>query len=820
MPPTLRKLRLPAGALLLALASAACSDQAQTPAGPDPAVPPITPSLAAVLECRVDVRANEMVCGEAPSAPGVRELIVGGQNTNVRLRNTNNTIVADTFSFDATMENLIPQPMATSNGTTPTSTGLQIFFYSGPTTTSGTGTVTVANPDGTGTFTGPSQPYHQYAGTMLGSDGILSQFEITSSKRWKFHMPSTVQTFSFTVYVSTAVPFENGWVDITPASPAVLVGGTRALTATGRTATGATISGHTVSWSSGSPSIATVNSSGVVTGVAPGLATITATSTDNLRTGSTVVRVCPNLGLAVGGVAVLTMPGDATFCLGGGTGGAEYTVVPVNVGGTAAMSVTATGIVPVVGAPSPTLLPGGGGLGSLLRASRVAELGAAERYESRLRERELAELTPRIAALRRSASARRSAATGARRAITPGTPTVGDLMTLNVESSGSCTTASLRTGRVAVVRPNIIILADTLNPSGGLTTADYDAIAFRYQQNVSSALAAAFGAPEDLDVNGRVIAFYTTAVNAQTPTGSLPVTHGYTLRRDLFPSSACPESNQGELIYMAAADPSGTINGNVRSVAGIDSVAARTLAHEMEHLTNASRRLYVNYAPTFEDSWMDEGLAMIAQELAYYQAAELSEGTNLDYAAVTVDDGTDARRSFVTYVESNFATLRSWLRTPEVTANNAMWAFLRYSADRKGGNQADFWYAMGNSTTTGFANYEAAIGTPRNPWIRDFFMSMYTDDALTGLAADYTQPSWNFRSLYDHLDYDGDHLSDGYPLAVRNPANGVANTFSLAPNAAAYLRMGVQANGLAQVTLQAGGAAPASTLLVTVVRRK
>jgi hypothetical protein len=530
------------------------------------------------------------------------------------------------------------------------------------------------------------------------------------------------------------------------------------------------------------------------------------------------VRVCANLGLAVGGVAVLTMPGDATFCLGGGSAGAEYTVVPANAGGSANLSVTATGIVPVTGAPAPNLLPGGAG-GSLLRASRLAELGAARRFESRLREREVAELTPLIPAARRFASARKAAA-GARRAITPGTPSVGDLMTLNVESSGSCTVSSVRTGRVAVVRPSIIILADTLNPSGGLTTGDYDRIAQRYEDQVVGTVAGHFGAPEDIDTNGRVIAFYTTAVNARTPTGSAPVTHGYTLRRDLFPSSACPESNQGELIYMAAGDPSGTVNGNARSVAGIDSVAGRTLAHELAHLINASRRLYVNFAPTFEDSWMDEGMAMAAQEFAYHQAAELTTGLNLDYAAVTVDDGTDSRRSFVTYMEPNFATLRNWLRAPEVMATDAMWAFLRYSADRKGGNQPDFWYALGNSTTNGWANYEAAIGTPRNPWIRDFFMTIYTDDALTGLAAEYTSPSWNHRSLYDHLDYDGDRLSDGYPLAVRNPVNGVASTFALSANAASYLRMGVQANGVAQVTIQANGAAPASTLLVTVVRRK
>ena len=815
MPPTIRKLRLPAGALVLALASAACADRSGNPVATDPTVRP--PSLVAALECHVVVNPAKVTCGEAANVPAaVRALIVSGQNVNMRTRMTSVTTVADTFAFDMSVENLITQPWATTDGTTASATGVRLFIHAGPTTTSGSGTVTLANPDGTGTFTASGQPYIQYAGSLLGSNGILTTNEISSNKRWKFHKPSTVVTFSFTVYVSTDVPLENGWVDVTPANPMVMVGATKTLTATGRTATGAVISPHTVNWSSANTGIATVNSSGVVTGVSAGSVTITATSTDGLRTGSTVVRVCPNLGLAVGGVAVLTMPGDASFCLAGGSAGAEYTLVPVNMGATVSMSVTATGIVPVTGAPTPNLVPLGEAAAGL-PTSELSQLVAAENFEQALREREVALLTPLIATIQ-GARRSRSPVPGARRSITPGTPTVGDLMSLNVEATGACTSPSMRTGRVEVVGTHVIIMADTTNPAGGFNTAGYQAIANRFDSLVAPTLYANFGAPEDVDVNGRVIAFFTTAVNARTPSGSAPVTSGYTLRRDLFPTSSCGGSNEGEMIYMAAADPSGTINGNARSTANVDSVATRVMAHEMEHLINASRRLYVNFASVFEDVWMDEGLAEAGQELVYYAASGNAPLQNIDFP--TVNASSAQRAAFLSYAEPNYATFRNWLQTPEVTANAAVWAWLRYSADRKGGTQATFWYDLVNSTTTGFANYTAAIGTAQDPWIRDFFMSIYTDDALTGLAADYTAPSWNYRSLYNALDYNGDHLADGYQLAVRNPSNGVATTFSLASNAASYLRMGVASSNVAEVTLQAGGAAPASTILVTVVRRK
>ncbi|MFN9939410.1 MAG: Ig domain-containing protein, partial [bacterium] len=67
------------------------------------------------------------------------------------------------------------------------------------------------------------------------------------------------------------------------------MGGTAALAASPRTAAGAEVTGRTVSWNSGTPGVATVNAAGVVTAVAPGSATVTAT-VDGV-TGSAAVTV-------------------------------------------------------------------------------------------------------------------------------------------------------------------------------------------------------------------------------------------------------------------------------------------------------------------------------------------------------------------------------------------------------------------------------------------------------------------------------------------------------------------------------------------------
>ena len=579
---------------------------------------------------------------------------------------------------------------------------------------------------------------------------------------------------------------------------------------------GSAVTGQSVSWASSNPSVATVNAAGVVSGISLGTATITASNSNGLRTGSTTVTVCPDLGLAVGGVANLTMPGDASFCLGGGAAGAEYVVVPVNFAGAdAGLTATASGIVPVAGAPSPTLLGGGGG--PALSASRVSSLRQADAFERRLRERETAGLTPLIPAAGR-AFRTRTAAAGARRSITPGVPTVGALMPLNVESSGSCAAPVVRTGRVMAVGARLIVVADTSNPAGWMGTGDYQAIADRFDALVWPTLTASFGAPEDVDGNGRVIAFYTTAVNALTPGGTAPVTQGYTLRRDLFFTSSCAGSNEGEMIYLAAADPAGLVNGNARSVASVKAAAAPTLGHEMAHLINASRRLYVNFAPAFEEEWLDEGLAQVAGELLFHAAAGKQPRQNLGFAQVTSDS--TARAAFLAYAEPNLARLRATMLSSELNGGSGAWALLRYAADRNGGAESAFWSALVNSTATGYTNFAAALGTAPNPWVRDFHVALYTDDAVPGAAAAYTVPSWNLRSLYDALDYDGDRLADGYPLAARNPVDGVPSVITLAVSGRSYLRMGVAAGGVGSVTLQSNGAAPPSTLMVSVVRRK
>jgi hypothetical protein len=202
--PVSRHPRVALGAALVALlALAACSERG---GGITQPLPPVqTPDALAAIACTASVRDGRVRCGDVSGPAGVRGArIIGGQHVNVRVASSNVAYdsAAQEFSFDVTVQNLLVQRMG-SDGVT--ASGVDVFFASGPTATAGTGVATVGNADGTGLFTGSSQPYFHYP-------EALAPQAVSTPRHWVLKVPTTVQTFSFTLYVSAplvpAIVFE------------------------------------------------------------------------------------------------------------------------------------------------------------------------------------------------------------------------------------------------------------------------------------------------------------------------------------------------------------------------------------------------------------------------------------------------------------------------------------------------------------------------------------------------------------------------------------------------------------------------------------
>jgi len=82
-------------------------------------------------------------------------------------------------------------------------------------------------------------------------------------------------------------------VTVSPSTVSVNTGATTTLTATLKDANGVVLTGRVVTWSSSAPLVASVSSSGVVAGLVPGEATITATSEGKSGTSAVTVTLIP-----------------------------------------------------------------------------------------------------------------------------------------------------------------------------------------------------------------------------------------------------------------------------------------------------------------------------------------------------------------------------------------------------------------------------------------------------------------------------------------------------------------------------------------------
>ena len=195
--------RLRKGAAVLPVVfAAACADRHPTAPTPQAPLEPL-----AKLQCTVSVARQVMACSQLSdgAAGGASyDRIVGGQDVYVRLSSSGTSYDSGTeiLSTNVTVQNLLMASIGTTDGTTVAPTGIRVFFLTGPSVTSGTGTVSVFNEDGTDAFTASGQDYFQY-------NEILAPFEISGAKPWQFSASPNI-TFTFTVAVAAPMVNESG----------------------------------------------------------------------------------------------------------------------------------------------------------------------------------------------------------------------------------------------------------------------------------------------------------------------------------------------------------------------------------------------------------------------------------------------------------------------------------------------------------------------------------------------------------------------------------------------------------------------------------
>jgi hypothetical protein len=328
-------------------------------------------------------------------------------------------------------------------------------------------------------------------------------------------------------------------------------------------------------------------------------------------------------------------------------------------------------------------------------------------------------------------------------------------------------------------------------------------------------------------------------VNKLTPRGSGGVIGGFFHERDLFPKNTsnglegCPGSNVAEMYYSLVPDPAtgagtGGRFGDARAKELVQGLTPSTLAHEFQHLINAGRRLYVNNADEFEETWLNEGLSHVAEELLYYRVSHLAPRQNLTINLVAPSK--QAASDFNNYQGDNFGRFELFINKTAATSpfadndsletRGATWHMLRYLADHRGTSDGDTWLSLANTTRVGHDNLAQVFGANYLTQIQNWTTALFADDVPGQSDIRFSEPSWNMRNIFPQLGPVGGPPIGIYPMKVIPLGDATPANVSVVGGGAAYFRFSVPANTNASIDWTANGLPVSPLVQFSVVRSR
>lgn len=280
---------------------------------------------------------------------------------------------------------------------------------------------------------------------------------------------------------------------------------------------------------------------------------------------------------------------------------------------------------------------------------------------------------------RAAAGASRTFANWLRALPRPVPPVEGSERSFKVCSTRACDAVTEVVATARYVGVHGAIYLDNSVPAGGYTDAELDSLGVLFDSRIFPLDTTAFGRESDIDGNGVVAILLTDQVNALSPDCSQngQLVPGYFTGEDLLDG---PGSNRGEVFYAIVPDPSNALCFD-KSV--VRRLTGPTLMHEFQHMISYNRHVLLS-GGTPEDTWLNEGLSLLAEELGGRQvpAGFCINGNCLNqYAAANL-------RNAARYLQSPVST---YLVEPGTSAGTlaergANWLFVRWLADQAGGD--------------------------------------------------------------------------------------------------------------------------------------
>ena len=576
-------------------------------------------------------------------------------------------------------------------------------------------------------------------------------------------------------------------------SPSLKVGATMAATARLMNSKGDDVTAKTPAWSTSAATIATVDQSGQITAVAPGVATITASADNAKGTFPVTVDVdrCANpLALTLGQATVLSGPAAVScITIASATSATSLLFITANANSvpndkrTFSVSLT-NGTASSVA--SANAMFANGGLSAEMRA--VAQsFEQRDAIENRIRQAE-GRIVRAMPANRASVQSQSGAASNVSASLSVAAVALGDTITYRVPdvlSTNLCSTFFAVRGVVKAVGRKAQIAVDVNAPTTGLSAADLTAIATEFDDLIFKTDTSWFGSPTDINKDGRITILYTPEVNKFTKKGATSYIGGFFWGGDLFTQAdykaanlTCPQTNEQEVFYLLAADPTGQF-GDTRSTALVRQTTRGTIAHEFQHMINQGIRQFNQNADPFEVDWLNEGLSHFAEEAVGRAARGFSDFQSLSFQDVrtNVDD-------YNAYFQQNLSRFAQYLARPDTTSpissradqdlppRGAAWALLRYTADHFApSNARTFFRRLVAGPSSSVTNLVQRSGASFDQIISGWLIANYTDNlGVTGLDARYSYTSWNMRDAVAGA------VGGNYPLRVTTPGAPFSTT--------------------------------------------
>lgn len=383
------------------------------------------------------------------------------------------------------------------------------------------------------------------------------------------------------------------------------------------------------------------------------------------------------------------------------------------------------------------------------------------------------------------------------------------------------------TGKVRAVGVHALVVSDVNSPAGGFTDADFQSVASEFDSLIFPTDSAYFGTPTDLDGNGHIIIYYTPAVNSLTPAGEADKSGyvgGFFFAGDLYDPIAgargCLSSNKAEIFYLLAPDPSGAF-GNSFSSNFVHEVTSGTVAHEFQHMINSGNRYVSPASSNFEATWLDEGLAHMAEDVVGRAKVGFADNFTAGYADINKLDAVVLQSFFL----QNFARTKYYVERPDTTgpivssaraaanlaSRGAEWALLRYVDDWfSGSNPRTFTRKLVAGPDTGTVNLVKAAGAPLDTLLSHWLVTMYTDHRnIPGLAPMYNYKSYTLRQLISGT-LVGDETSSSY-LPLKSVGDGRTTLQANIPGSSANFFITTGTTGGARtISVTNSGGSPAA----------